>query len=135
MDLNSTWGNDKKVKALTGLSRDQLLEISGLFFETIKRKQASRGRPRKLSDENLLLLLLSQYKHNVTYELLGVIFDIDLSNTKRWIDRLDEVLQDVLKKKNYCHLIPKGPRNKQSNDFSIVNLYALMGKNNRSNAL
>lgn len=129
MDLNSTWDDEKKVKALTGLKKHELLDIAGLFFEEIKREPASRGRPRKLSNENLLLLLLTQYKHNLTFELLGVMYEINLSNTKRWIERLEEVLQSVLKKKNYHHLIPKNPRKKQEKDYSIKDLYALMAKN------
>ena len=131
MDLNSIWSDEKKVKALTGLKKEELLDIADLFFDQIERHQVSKGRPRKLSNENLLLLLLTQYKHNLTFELLGVMFEINLSNTKRWIDRLDKVLQNVLKKKNYLHLIPATPRKKQKEDYSIKDLYALMVKNNQ----
>lgn len=131
MDLNSIWNDEKKVKALTGLKKEELLEIADFFFDEIERNQDSKGRPRKLSDENLLLLLLTDYKHNLTFDLLSVMFEIDLSNTKRWIDRLDKVLQNVLKKKNYHLLIPTTPRKKQKDDYSIKNLYALMAKSNR----
>ena len=131
MDLNSIWSDEKKVKALTGLKEEEILDIASLFFDEIERNQDSKGRPRKLSDENLLLLLLTEYKHNLTFELLSVMFEIDLSNTKRWIDRLDKVLQDVLKKKNYLQLIPTTPRKKQKDDYSIKDLYALMAKSNQ----
>jgi hypothetical protein len=119
MDLNSIWSDEKKVKALTGLKKEELLDIASLFFDEIERNQDSKGRPRKLSDENLLLLLLTEYKHNLTFELLSVMFEID------------KVLQDVLKKKNYLQLIPTTPRKKQKDDYSIKDLYALMAKSNQ----
>ena len=130
MDLKSIWDDGKKVKALTGLKKDELDEIASLFLNQIKRKEASRGRPRKLDDKNLLLLLLTQYKHNMTFDFLAVVFGMDLSNVKRWTDRLESVLQDVLKKKNYHHLIPTVPRKTQEEDYSLADLYSSMVRNN-----
>lgn len=131
MDLVSLWNNDKKVKSLTGLKKSELNLIANSFFKEIVKEEGSRGRPRKLSNENLLILLLTQYKHNMTFDLLGVMFDIDLSNAKRWIDRVEGILQSILKKKNYCHLIPTTPRKKQESDFSLEKLCLLMEKNSQ----
>ena len=49
--------------------------------------------------------MMLYYRHYPTYELLGLMFEIDPSNASRWVDRAETAFRTVLSKKNFSHLI------------------------------
>lgn len=134
-DLNGIWSSNKKFKISTGLS---LEDASHIFkdFELLlneKRKKNSNkniGRPAKLSVKDIFLMLLIFIRHYPTFEFLSVIFDLDVSNVKRWIDDSHDVLGDVLVKKNFAHLIALNHQRLQETDLGNSEKHILMELNN-----
>ena len=49
-------------------------------------------------------MLMIFIRHYPTYEFLSVIFNIDVSNVKRWIEASHKALGNVLVKKKLCPL-------------------------------
>jgi hypothetical protein len=108
-DKDKVWHSEKSFKTITGL---EILEAKLLLedFEEIlyrKRHQKSKaGRPSKLRSKDIFLMTLAYIRQYDTLEFLGVIFDLDASNVKRWIDDSYDVLEEILAKKNFSHLTP-----------------------------
>lgn len=114
MDVERIWSNEKQLHALIGL---KLVEANDLFsfFQTemaIKKEDAKGpgGRTPKLNDREIFVMLLMFFRHYISMDALGALFDLDDSNVKRWIDEAQSMLYSLLKKKNYSHLLaPKTP--------------------------
>jgi len=78
--------NARQWRASTGLKKDQFLKLVGefkityedLFGESIEERQSGTGNKSKLpSYEDLLFFILYSIKSGLTYDLLGLSFDID----------------------------------------------------------
>lgn len=116
MDVERIWSNEKQLHALTGL---KLLEAEDLLksFQSeveLKKEQAKGpgGRAAKLSDKEIFVMLMMFFRHYISLEALGALFDLDDSNVKRWIDEAQSMLLLLLKKKNYFHVLAqKTPQN------------------------
>lgn len=108
-DKDKIWHSEKSFKTVTGL---ELVEAKLLLedFEEIlyrkRHKKSNAGRPSKLRPKDIFLMTLAYIRQYSTLEFLGVIFDLNVSNVKRWIDDSYDVLEEVLSKKNFSHLTP-----------------------------
>lgn len=110
-DIKDIWSSENKMKISTGLDINECNIIFENFEQELikirhqKKQKSSVGRPAKLTTKEIFLMLMIFIRHYPTYDLLSVIFDIDTSNVKRWIDDSHMVLGDILVKKNFAHLI------------------------------
>ena len=85
-------------------------------FETelkkIRRKKhdSKVGRPAKLDPKTIFLMTMVFIRHYNTYEFMGLIFGVDVSTVKRWVDDASLALGELLVKKNFAHLISSRSR-------------------------
>ena len=104
MDTNRIWNNSEQLKSLTGLSKDEAEDLIVDFssaLESIKKKSnMPGGRPPKYDAKGILIMLMMYYRHYITYEAIGALFDLNGSNIKRWVDDAEKSLRVSLAKKN-----------------------------------
>lgn len=140
MDIKNIWTNEKKIKIATGLTLKEASELIADFEVELNAKRFSKegnsnnnnGRPRKLDIKGIFLMLMFFNRHYLTIELLALMFDLDASNIKRWIDDSQNALKIVLVKKNFFHLIDPNKRKKSRKPLSSKGKSILMALNNLS---
>ena len=115
MDVDRIFNNDKQMHAVTGLTRQ---EVNAVIFDFEKELEAigkigpqKTGRPSKYGVKGSFLMLMMYYRHYLTFDAMGALFDLDNSNVKRWIEIGESTLKVILEKKNLSHLI--APRKKK----------------------
>ena len=96
---------NKNFSRLTGVKLEEFLEIVnkvGLLWEKFQKSKKVSGRKSKLKTlEDEVLMLLMYYRFYVSFQFLGLLFDLDESNVCRHIKRLEPMLATVIKiKKN-----------------------------------
>lgn len=145
-DIKDIWSSDSKMKIATGLDISECNIIFENFEQELKKvrhknnPKSTVGRPAKLTIKEIFLMLMIFIRHYPTYELLSVIFDIDTSNVKRWIDDSHMVLGNILVKKNFAHLISLNQERlsksalKKSEKFILMELNNLLGGQKIKNA-
>jgi len=137
MDTARIWSNSSQLKALTGLEMDEAKELVENFrceLSCMGHVHGTLGgRPPKHSPEGIFLMLMMYYRHYLTLEALGALFDLNDSNVKRWITDSENALRQILEKKSLSHLIAKPPSKsslkssharKNSISMALNNLYA-----------
>jgi hypothetical protein len=68
-----------------------------------RKQNPGAGRKGELySIELKLFFILTYFKCYPTFDLIGMLFDIDRSNAKHNVDNLTPVLEKVLKKQCHC---------------------------------
>lgn len=106
MNVENIWKNEEKILNATGMTKVEAENLIPSF--TIELNKSNKGRPTKLNDQGVFLLMMLYYRHYPTYELLGLMFEIDSSNAKRWIDRAETAFRTVLSKKKLLPLNTSG---------------------------
>lgn len=139
-DLDGIWESDKKLKIATGIGKSEVLAI----FEDFKNELGAKhnlkdmvskpGRTSKLKSAELFLMLMIFLRHYTTFELLSLLFGLDTSNVKRWIDSSFETLGNVLVKKNFAHLIALNQEKFSKSDLGNLEKSILMELNKISAA-
>ena len=123
MNIENTWRDEKLLHAPTGLmnaeDEDLLIDFSKELNLGKNGKNISDRRPKKLDNKGLFLMLILYYRHYPTFDLLAVVFELNSSNIKRWVDRSEKALKTVLAKKNLSHLI--APDQKQRSRKPLSN--------------
>jgi len=109
-DLSHVWENEKEMLVVTGLTLQEAEYVLRDFFDEIKnvrRKdpKSKVGRPAKLSEKQIFLMLMIFMRHYATLKFIGVMFGVDASTVKRWVDDGLEALAKILVKKNFRHLV------------------------------
>ena len=134
MDVNRIWHNEKQLHALTGLTKREAEDIFISFQEEFEDRESEfkgpGGRPKKLDTRSIFVMLMMFLRHYISMEALGALFDLNDSNVKRWSDDAQVMLKQVLKKKNYSHLIVANHKRKSKNPLNNKEKYILMGLNN-----
>ncbi|NEP84869.1 MAG: transposase [Okeania sp. SIO3B3] len=119
---------EREWRAMTGLKEAQYFKLLKSFTESYQeiygQNLAARlqdtGITYCIKDENdLLFLTLFSLKSGVTYDVLGVIFKMHMSNAKRQQSRGLEVLSHALEKEGYMPL---------SDDSTIEEIEEFMSK-------
>lgn len=110
IDLSGVWENEKKMRIASGLTINEAKIIFEEFtreLKKVRRKDSSSkvGRPSKLSDEDIFLMLMIFLRRYLPFDFLGLMFDVSASNVKRWVDDGLDVLAQILVKKNFRHLV------------------------------
>jgi Helix-turn-helix of DDE superfamily endonuclease len=108
MDVARIWVSEKQLHALTGVTKSCAYDILKDFEEGLKEigylKEKGVGRRQRLDSKGILLMLLMYYKHYDSLESLGALFNLNVSNVKRWIDISEKILKQVLFKKKLFQL-------------------------------
>ena len=113
-DLSHVWENEEEMIVVTGLTLKEAEYVLKDFSEEVKktrRKDASSkvGRPSKLSEKQIFLMLMIFMRHYQTLKFIGVMFGVNASTVKRWVDDGLEAMANILVKKNFRHLIVVTP--------------------------
>ena len=136
MNVTKIWEDKKQLKVVTGLTLDEANEIihdfSSAIGEIDLRYETPEGRPRKLTHRELFILVMMFFRHYPTYDLLAVLFELNSSNVKRWVDRCSEALQEVLAKKNFSHLLARQTTPKSAPSSTIERKSILTALSNLS---
>jgi hypothetical protein len=107
LNIERILGQDRLVRAMTGLNRqafENLLPKFAIEYERAnstrtKSRQRARGGGAKAKLEKpqeKLFYILFYFKCYPTFDLAGVIFDLDRAQTHRWMHRLQPILQATL---------------------------------------
>lgn len=104
--------DERLLRALTGLNLKALEELKPAFAEafseapvprrskTPRQREAGAGRkPRLERVEDKLIYVLFYFKCYPTFDLAGLLFDLNRSQANRWLHRLQPVLEAALGKK------------------------------------
>lgn len=109
MDIDRIWANENQLHALTGLTIIEAQDLLSAFQEALTQQESDKtgagGRPPKLNMKGAFVMLMMFFRHYITLEAVGALFDLDNSNVKRRIDQAQKTLRLILKKKNFSHLI------------------------------
>jgi hypothetical protein len=109
LDLERVKRDDRLLRALTGLNLKALTALQPSFAQALaeapipRRSQQPRERavgggrkPRLVSVEDKLIYILFYFKCYPTFDLVGLLFDLDRSQANRWMHRLQPVLEAAL---------------------------------------
>jgi len=103
LTFESILNNDKKLITMTGICREEFDSIEGGFTEELRKirnpKKVNSGAPSKLQLKDKLLMTLIYYRHYKNFDFIGVMFNVDGSTVKRWLDSCEDALEAVLEKK------------------------------------
>jgi len=107
IDLERALNQDRLLRALTGLNRkafDALLpsfeeayEASRDAIKPVRQRARGGGRKAKLNSiEAKLFYILFYFKCYPTFDLAGILFDLDRSQTHEWMHELQPILEGAL---------------------------------------
>lgn len=138
MNIENTWNDANQLLSVTGLTKSEADELLQDFSDEIKNlnlslKNASserEGRPAKLDNRALFLMLMIYFRHYPTLDIMSFMFEISTSNVKRWLDRCEETIRTVLAKKNFSHLIAQDQERISREPLSETGKYILTELNN-----
>ncbi len=109
LDVARIWEIEDQLYALTGLTKNEACELLEDVEAELKEmghlRSLQGGRPAKLEIKGIFVMLMMYYRHYLTLEALGALFNLNDSNVKRWIDSSEAALRTALAKKNLSHLI------------------------------
>ncbi len=103
----------KQFLSITGLTVPQFDSLSKEIqkqYKTTEVKRLSKNRKREIgagrkfdhSIKNRILMLLMYYRMYTTYDMLGMIFDLDKSNVMRDIKYLEPAIKQSIPAKKYA---------------------------------
>jgi len=107
LNINHALEDDRLLRAVIGMGKEEFSELLTKFIPIEKRIQYKRnrnrqpgaGRPHTLETaEQKLFYILFYMKCYPTYDVASFVFDVDRSQTKRWVDRLRKKLEKALGK-------------------------------------
>lgn len=112
LNLHRVLKDDRLLRAVTGLNLKALEELQPAFEQALaeaptprrskapRQREAGGGRqPRLATADQKLVYILFYFKCYPTFDLAGLLFDLDRSQAHRWMHRLQPVLEAALGKK------------------------------------
>lgn len=110
LNIHRVLGRDRLLRGLTGLNRkafDELLATFATVYEQTLTTPASPrqralggGRKARLKTiQAKQFFILFYFKCYPTFDLAGVLFDLDRSQANRWLHRLQPIIEAALGKK------------------------------------
>ena len=110
LNLERALHQDRLLRALTGLNRkafdallpnfEQAYEASRIAAKPQRQRAIGGGRKARLeSSEAKLFYILFYFKCYPTFDLAGILFDLDCSQTHAWMHELQPVLEAALGEK------------------------------------
>jgi len=95
------------MRAVIGMGREEFLQLLEKFTPLVKRTPYKQNRKRKAgagrthtleTSEQKLFYMLFYMKCYPTFDVAGFFFEVDKSQTKRWVDTLRKKLEKALEK-------------------------------------
>jgi len=83
---------EPKFKAVTGVALSTFATMLHVIEEAYAEEHKNRGRHRKLSCENMLLMTLEYYKEYRTLECIGASYGLQKANVGKTIKWVEDVL-------------------------------------------
>jgi hypothetical protein len=109
LNIKRALKQDRLLRALTGLNLqafETLLPAFTLIYEEEQalrpRRQRESGGGRKaklLAHQEKLFFIWFYFKCYPTFDLAGIMFELDRSQTNRWMHRLQPILEEALNQK------------------------------------
>ena len=112
LNLQRLIRDDRLLRGLTGLNRKAFQELKKAFVQALleqevprrsnkprQREEGAGRKPRLETVEEKLIYILFYFKCYPTFDLAGIIFDLDRSQANRWMHRLQKVLEKALGQK------------------------------------
>lgn len=81
--------DDEKFRRLTGVKRTTFDKMVGILEQSIKSRKTNKGRRKKLSIENMLLMTLEYIREYRTYFHISQSYSVSESNaykTVKWVE-------------------------------------------------
>lgn len=110
LSIKRALGNDRLLRAFTGLNRNAFDELV-IAFEYVyqmaieanpKPRKRARGGGRKArlaSPQDKLFFILTYFKCYPTFDVLGLLFELERGRANRWVHRLQPILEATLGEK------------------------------------
>lgn len=107
MNIEKAMQNDRLMRAVIGMGREEFLQLLEKFNSHVKRVRYKRDRKRKAgagrthtlaTSEQKLFYMLFYMKCYPTYDVAGFFFKVDKSQAKRWVDDFRAALEKALEK-------------------------------------
>jgi len=115
LDFQRALKNDRLLRALTGLNLKAFEQLKADFAQVLAEAEVPRrspqprqratgaGRkPRLATVEAKLFFILFYFKVYPTFDLAGLLFDLDRSQANRWMHRLQPLVEQTLGKNWPC---------------------------------
>jgi hypothetical protein len=83
---------DEKFRRITGVKRTTFKKMIEILKTAYDKKHTKRGRHRKLTIEDMLLVTLEYLREYRTYAHIAANYDIDESNVYRLVKWVEDVL-------------------------------------------
>jgi hypothetical protein len=110
LDIERAMSQDRSLRALTGMNIQAFVRLMIPFYEAYqaaqtgesKLRQRAKGAGRKAKLESIeakLFFILFYFKCYPTFDVAGILFEMDRSQANRWVHRLQSVLETALGKK------------------------------------
>lgn len=81
--------DEEKFRRLTGVKRTTFNKMIGILEQSIQNRQTTKGRKKKLSLENMLLMTLEYIREYRTYFHISQSYSVSESNaykTVKWVE-------------------------------------------------
>ncbi len=112
LNLQRALKRDRLLRALTGLNRKAFEELKSTFDQVLanaavprrsplpcQRASGARRKPTLATVEAKLFFILFYFKVYPTFDLAGLLFDLDRAQANRWMHRLQPLVEDALGEK------------------------------------
>lgn len=109
LNIKRALKQDRLLRALTGLNLQAFEVLLAEFTLVYEEQQALKPRHQReigggrkaklLSPQEKLFFILFYFKCYPTFDLAGILFDLDRSQTNRWMHRLQSILESTLNQK------------------------------------
>lgn len=110
LNIERALENNRLLRALTGLNRKAFDELCEVFGEVYQERLEQNPKPRKRARgggrkarlqkiESKLFFILVYFKVYPTFDLLGLLFDMERGRSNRWVHRLQGILETALGRK------------------------------------
>ena len=109
LNLQQALKSDRLLRGLTGLNRKAFEELKSTFAQVLasadvprrsplpRQRALGAGRTATLATvEAKLFFILVYFKVYPTFDLAGLLFDMDRSQANRWMHRLQPLLEEAL---------------------------------------
>lgn len=105
LNINRALRNDRLMRAVIGMGKKEFLKLIIKFTPIVQRRTYKKNRRRKPgagrshtleTAEQKLFYILFYMKCYPTFDVASLFFDVDKSQTKRWVDNLRKKLEKTL---------------------------------------
>jgi hypothetical protein len=84
--------DEEKFRRLTGVKRTTFDKMVGILEQTIRGRKTTKGRKKKLSIENMLLMTLEYIREYRTYFHISQSYSVSESNAYKTVKWIEDIL-------------------------------------------